>query len=71
MIALRLKSALTLLLMPQASRVQRTGTAMKLALILLSALLLGGCLSQINKPIRPNDPWRDKAEATSNPMGVY
>lgn len=43
---------------------------MKISLFLLSALFLGGCLSEINKPIRPNDSWRAKAEATSNPMGV-
>ncbi|GGD28470.1 hypothetical protein [Aureimonas glaciei] len=43
---------------------------MKISLLLLSALLLGGCLSEINKPIRPGDTWREKAEATSNPMGV-
>lgn len=40
------------------------------ALLLLAALSLGGCLSEINKPIRPGDTWRERAEATSQPMGV-
>ena len=39
-------------------------------LLLLAALSLGGCLSEINKPIRPGDTWRERAEATSQPMGV-
>jgi hypothetical protein len=42
----------------------------RIALVLLAGLTLGGCLSEVNKPIRPGDPWRDRAEATSNPMGV-
>ena len=40
------------------------------AFLLLAALTLGGCLSEVNKPIRPGDTWRDRAEATSQPMGV-
>ena len=50
--------------------VHRKTAFMRLGLIFLAALMLGGCLSEVNKPIRPNDPWREKAEATSNPMGV-
>ncbi|BDA85792.1 hypothetical protein Sa4125_33340 [Aureimonas sp. SA4125] len=43
---------------------------MKLLLVILSSLLLSSCLTEINKPIQPNDSWREKAEATSNPMGA-
>ena len=37
--------------------------------LLVAALSLTACLSEINKPIRPGDTWRERAEATSNPMG--
>lgn len=35
----------------------------RLFALLLGLCTLGGCLSEINKPIRPGDRWPDRAAA--------
>ena len=34
--------------------------ATRIAAAMLAVLILGAC-AEINKPIQPNDPWRDRA----------
>lgn len=43
---------------------------MRILSVLLLTAVLGGCLSEVNKPIGPGDPWRARSEEFSRPMGV-
>jgi len=43
----------------------------RLALALVAATLLTGCLSQINKPITPNDEWKERATRSTNSLPPY
>lgn len=39
---------------------------LRLIALLLGLSVLGGCLSEINKPIRPGDRWAERAGAIDN-----
>lgn len=39
---------------------------LRLLAVLVAISVLGGCLSEVNKPIRPGDRWPDRATAIDN-----
>ncbi|WP_156417870.1 hypothetical protein [Aureimonas sp. AU4] len=43
----------------------------RLALVVVAGALLSGCLSQINKPITPNDEWKERATRSTNSLPQY
>jgi len=40
-------------------------------LLMAAAALLAGCLTEINKPITPNDEWKERATRSTNSLPQY